>query len=103
MNSSPIKKEYHEHPSVKTPPLNTIDDAMRITEYVTQSVIGASHETINPKVPHVAATLQISESNLGQSDQAISLHGQRSPASSSEPQELLENTANDDSESTEVR
>jgi hypothetical protein len=100
MNSSPIKKEYHEHPSVKTPPLNTIDDAMRITEYVTQSVISASHET---KVPHPAATLQTSESNLGQSDQAISLHRQRSPASSSKPQELLENTAKDDSESTEVR
>lgn len=102
MNASPVKKAFDEHPSVKTPPLNAIDGAMRITEYPTRSVTGASYEAINPKVPHLVPMLQTSESSLDKSDQATSRHGHRSPASSFELRVVTENASNNESESTEV-
>jgi hypothetical protein len=102
MNVSPVKKAFDEHPSVKTPPLNAIDDAMRIMEYPTRSVTGASYEAINPKVLHLALTLQTSESSLDKTDQATSRHGHRSQVSSSELRGVSENVSNNERESTEV-
>ena len=86
MNPSPVESECDELPMVKTPPPNPISNTVRMTKYPTASVIIPSSEAISPEAPHVASTRQTSKLSLDQSNPVVLLRGNRSPASSSEPQ-----------------